>query len=250
MKSGSASLDLGHTRKRNLGAELADRLRDEIRAGVYAAGEKLPSEFELMNAAGVSRAVVREAVSALRASGFVETKQGVGAFVTESGTVHTFRLGPEYMHDLQKVLDVLELRMGIEVEAVALAAQRRSQQQLEVIWAAYDEIDKVINRGEVAVGSDFHLHQCIAQATCNPSFADFMEFLGPVVIPRQTVHVRFRSNDEQALYLQMIQAEHRRIVEAIGRQDVAAAREAMRIHLVDGRERYRKLQEQAQTPPK
>jgi len=248
MKSPRASLNLGQNKKRNLGAELAERLMSDIRSGAYAVGEKLPSELELMGAAGVSRAVVREAVSALRASGLIETKQGIGAFVTESGDTHSFRLDPSYMGELENVLNVLELRMSVEVEAVALAALRRSQQHLDAIWAVYREIDSLLDRGEAAVTSDFKLHAKISEATCNPAFSAFMKFLGPVVIPRQTVHVSFRTPSEQVLYLQMLQGEHRRIIEAIEKQDVGEAREAMRVHLVEGRERYRKLQEQAQIP--
>ena len=66
---------------RSLSAEVVDRLAEQIMSGKLPAGAKLPSEQEMMRGMGVSRTVVREAVSALRARGLVITRQGAGAFV-------------------------------------------------------------------------------------------------------------------------------------------------------------------------
>jgi GntR family transcriptional repressor for pyruvate dehydrogenase complex len=236
---------LNFPRKRlSLGAELAERIAGEIRSGAIAAGEKLPTEQELIQSSGVSRAVVREALVALKAQGLVDPRQGVGVFVRSSFENHTFQLEPEGLGELSAVLEVLELRMVVEGEAVALAALRRTPQQMQAVWDAHREFEGLTERGDSSVAADFRFHCALAEATGNRYFVKLTEFLGPLVIPRQTVQVQFQSPDEQIQYLRMLQEEHLRIVQAVDQQDPNAAREAMRIHLVDGRERYRKLREQ------
>lgn len=117
--------------------------------------------------------------------------------------------------------------MGVKAGSVALAAQRRPEKQFAAIWDAFYELDASVGRGEASVASDFQLHRRIAEATCIPPFDDFMKFLGPVVIPRQTVHVQLRPPHEQVLHLQMLQSEDHKGFGAIERQDVSAAGEAM-----------------------
>ena len=108
---------------RNLSGEVVERIAAEIRSGRLEPGARLPTEQELMAAMGVSRTVVREAVSALRAEGLVTTRQGSGAFVAADASRVPFRIDPEGLSSIGDVLDVMELRLAIEVEAAALAAE-------------------------------------------------------------------------------------------------------------------------------
>ena len=75
---------------------------------------------------GVSRTVVREAISRLQAAGLVATRHGVGTFVVGMGDATTFRISPDQLGTLQDVIAVLELRIGVETESAALAAIRRT----------------------------------------------------------------------------------------------------------------------------
>ncbi|KAB2875677.1 MAG: FadR family transcriptional regulator, partial [Bauldia sp.] len=120
---------------RNLTSELASRLSEEIVAGKLAPGTRLPTEHELMRSFGVSRTVVREAIAALRSEGLVETRQGSGAFVAADSRRRPFRIDPEGLESVEQVLDVLELRICIEVEAAGLAAERRSTADIATIDA-------------------------------------------------------------------------------------------------------------------
>ena len=79
---------------------------------------------------GVSRTVVREAISKLQASGLVQTRHGIGTFVVGLGDAAPFRIAPEQFATLRDVIAVLELRIGIETEAASLAAQRRKADNL------------------------------------------------------------------------------------------------------------------------
>ena len=225
---------------RSLAHELIERLTADITSGKLAAGARLPTEQEMIAATGVSRTVVREAVAALRAEGLVVTRQGVGAFVADEAR-RPFRIDPVKLRSLHQVLEVMELRTGIEIEAVGLAAERATAADVRKIGDAYEAIDKAIRRGDSAVDQDFAFHCQIAAATGNPQFMHFLEYLGRFIIPRQTVRMSVGAAAERRTYLETIQAEHRAIVEAVRGHAVQKARAAMRNHLLNSRKRYQKL---------
>src|SRR5262245_36664569 len=124
---------------RSLTHALIERLTDQITAGELKPGAQLPTEQELIAATGVSRTVVREAVAALRAEGLVITRQGVGAFVAQTPR-RPFRIDGGELQSLRDVIEVMELRTGVEVEAAGLAAERASATQLRAIKDAYEPI--------------------------------------------------------------------------------------------------------------
>jgi DNA-binding FadR family transcriptional regulator len=185
--------------------------------------------------------VVREAVAALRAEGLVVTRQGVGAFVSAEPQRAPFRIEPERMQSLDDILAVMELRLGVEIESAGLAAERASKPQVRTILNALNAIEEASNAGRSAVDEDLGFHRAIAEATANPEFARFLQFIGRHLIPRRTVSgLPERMGGERA-YLALIQEEHRRIYQAIESGDARSAREAMRRHLTRSLERYRKL---------
>src|SRR5262249_28486496 len=105
---------------RNLSGPLVGRICPGSACGTRGAGLRLATEQELMGAMGVSRPVVREAVAALRAEGLVRTRQGSGAFVAADAARGAFRIDPEGLSSIGDVLEVMELRLAVEVEAAAL----------------------------------------------------------------------------------------------------------------------------------
>jgi DNA-binding FadR family transcriptional regulator len=228
---------------RNLTEEVVARIAGEIRAGRLAPGARLPTEQRLMQAMGVSRTVVREAVAALRAEGLVTTRQGSGAFVAPDTSRVPFRIDPNGLSSIEDVLEVMELRLAIEVEAAALAAERMTAHTLAPIANALRSIEVAIGKGESAIAEDFAFHRAIAAASGNPRFGELLQFLGGYVIPRQSIRVAITTPQEQRKYLMRIQKEHRRIHAAIGAGQSAEARKAMRTHLSRSLTRYRRLAE-------
>ncbi len=231
---------------RNLTDEIVERISTEIRNGRLAPGARLPTEAELMAAMSVSRTVVREAVAALRAEGLVTTRQGLGAFVAADPSRLAFRIAidsAEGAEAIAEVLRVMELRLAVEVEAAALAAERATSKHVAQIKNALGAIDTAIAADETAVQEDFAFHRAIADATGNAHFADFLAFLGRHVIPRQVVRANHGTRDEQLVYLAAIQKDHVRIFDAIRARNANAARKAMRAHLSKSIERYRRLAE-------
>jgi GntR family transcriptional repressor for pyruvate dehydrogenase complex len=224
---------------RSLTHALITRLTADITSGKLSPGSRLPTEQELIAATGVSRTVVREAVAALRADGLVVTRQGVGAFVAEN-VRRPFRIEFDELRTLREVLAVMELRTGIEVEAAGLAAERASPVKLRKIAECFEQMGSAIRRGESGVDQDYAFHCSIAEATENPQFERFMEYLGLFIIPRHTIRGGPGLTPDRA-YLEKVQAEHRQIVSAIRQGSVPQARAAMRRHLLNSRKRYQKL---------
>lgn len=225
----------------NLTGALVHRLAEEIRAGRLAPGARLPTEQELMREAGVSRTVVREAVAALRAEGLVVTRQGVGAFVTDHPGEGIFRLTATEAAGLQEVIQVLELRLAIEVEAAGLAAIRRDEAGLAAMAAAEAAFTAATAAGGDAAEADFALHRAIFAATGNPYFLRFLESIGRHAIPRRALGLAERDEAERRAYLAQVATEHRALVAAIAAGDIPTARAAMRHHLEAARGRYAKL---------
>jgi len=225
----------------NLADRVMARLGADIRGGRLQPGARLPTEHELTSTLGVSRTVVREAVAALRADGLVVTRRGSGAYVTPNPTASPFRIPARARDKLADILDVMELRLAIEVEAAALAAARASRLQVADIRTALRAIDRALRGGGGAVAEDFAFHRAIAQATGNGQFPRFLAFLGSHVIPRQSVRLSLDTPAERRTYLERIQHEHGRILAAISDGDPGEARRTMREHLTRSLERYRNL---------
>jgi GntR family transcriptional regulator, transcriptional repressor for pyruvate dehydrogenase complex len=231
--------------QRNLAGEVVKRIADAVRGGWLEPGARLPTEKELMAAFGVSRTVVREAVAALRAEGLVTTRQGSGAYVAADASRVPFRIDPEGLSSIEDVLEVMELRLAVEVEAAALAAEKITLARLARIRRALRAVEVALRKGGSAIEEDFAFHRAIAAASGNSRIAELLEYLGRHVIPRQSIRVSVTSPDEQRRYLSRIQEEHGRIFDAIGKGDPAEARKAMRTHLARSLVRYRRLAERA-----
>ncbi|PAU61706.1 GntR family transcriptional regulator [Pseudomonas sp. PICF141] len=233
-------------KRRSLAQELVTVLSEQIRDGHLKRGDKLPTESAIMDAHGVSRTVVREAISRLQAAGQVETRHGIGTFVLDTPSPSGFRIDPATVVTLRDVLAILELRISLEVESAGLAAQRRTPEQLALMRAALDALNESVSHASDAVASDFQFHLQIALATGNRYFTDIMTHLGTSIIPRTRLNSARLAHDDQQHYMSRLSREHEEIYDAIARQDSDAARAAMRLHLTNSRERLRQAHEEAQ----
>jgi len=242
---GSALEAAPRRRQRGLAHGLVEDLGQKISAHVLKPGDKLPTEAEIMQAYGVSRTVVREALSKMQAGGLVETHHGIGTFVLQPRAGGMFQLDRSELGAAVDVLAVLELRISLETESAGLAALRRSEVHLATMREALDEFERNVAVASDTVAPDFRFHLEIAQATGNPYFADIMSHLGTTIIPRTRL-TAIRNYDRRGEYLTRVNREHEEIYAAIARRDPESARAAMRIHLTNSRERLRVAQEAAQ----
>ena len=221
--------------------KVADALRARISKGHHKAGDRLPSEAQLTQEFGVSRTVVREAIAALRSDGLVEPRQGAGVFVLDPALTERHPFQNIDLARVSSLIEMLELRTAVEGDAAGLAALRRSPAQEEKIIEALDAFRASATEGRPSAGADFAFHIAIAQATNNPRFGEFLQMLGPTLIPRRAVN---ESGEEAALPpadIERLAEEHEAILVAIQNGDEAAARAAMRTHLKNSQARYRAI---------
>ena len=232
---------------RNLAQSVVAYISDGIRDGNINPGEKLPTESEIMRIQGVSRTVVREAISHLQAAGLVETRHGIGTFVLQPPAGPTLGLDPTTVVTMRDVLAILELRISLETEAAGLAASRRTERQLQQLRETLDGFQAAARNGQETVDWDVKFHLMIAQASANRYFHDILSHLGTNIIPRSRVNSATLTQDDPAIYMDRVSREHEDIFNAISRQDPESARAAMRTHLGNSRERLRRAQELIET---
>jgi GntR family transcriptional repressor for pyruvate dehydrogenase complex len=210
-------------------------LKDKILAGDLPPGHKLPSEAELIDEYGVSRTVVREAVTRLRAEGLLETFQGRGSFVLAMPEPTSFTVEAAAIRTHHDVLDVLDFRLGIESEAAALAAARVDTAGAETIRAALEAF--VAAAPEDQVEADFRFHRAVAAASANRFYLDLLDSLGPMMI----MLARTRLGDAYSLtdagHVERVRREHDDVAAAVIAGDADTARAAMRVHLGNTRRR-------------
>ena len=136
----SSSLPARPRRKsRSLTEEVVSALSEQIRSGTFRPGDKLPTESAIMESLGVSRTVVREAISRLQAAQLVETRHGIGTFVLEAPRENALQVDTNSILTMLDVMAILELRISLETEAAGLAANRRTDTQLKLMRQALDD---------------------------------------------------------------------------------------------------------------
>jgi DNA-binding FadR family transcriptional regulator len=213
----------------SLPEEVANQLRDAISRGELKPGDKMPTQHELSDAYGVSRPVIREAISLLKSEGLVVSQQGRGQFVNlESSGV--FRLKPD-LADRADLTLLLEFLMSVEVVATQLAAERHTPEDLSRIQAALDDLALAIDRGESGVDEDMRFHAAIVRAARNHYFGEFAEFLEGQV--RRLIRTARANTARHGDLVRAVHAEHEAIYRAIAARDVDQARDAAARHLTN-----------------
>ena len=224
---------------------VAIALGDEIVSGKYKVGDGLRSENELSKAFGVSRTVMREAISRLKAEGLVDSRQGSGYYVLACERQTAFKIGSGVADDISKVLPIVEFRLGFEVEAAGKAARLATDADLAEIRNAFDRMQIALDRHDVSAGieADFDFHMGICKATHNIYFPKlFQTFRGFLF---ETLKI---SRENSAFRLQSetpAQTEHAGMLKAIADRDPGAARIAAKHHIDNTRVR---LQASLQAP--
>ena len=217
-------------------AELTRRLND----GTYKPGDKLPTETELCRDFGVSRTVVREAVASLRLGGRLVSRQGIGVFAAQSDA-KTINYETGQTDDIRSAMQILELRLAVELGSVALAAARRTPEDLAGIVRAFDAFAGLENvTAEEEAKADFEFHLAIASATGNPHFRQFLEAVGHSISLDLRLKHGVAAGGRQA-HIKKLSREHAAIVSAISQKDPRAARKALQNHLEESLTRYRRL---------
>lgn len=198
-------------------------LRTPVTSGEWPVGSRIPTEPELVEQLGVARNTIREAVRSLAHSGLLEIRQGAGTYVRATSELSGVmqRRFAESRHD-----DILELRRALEVEAARLAAQRRTDDNLELIDATLARREEAWSKGQSSgeteefIQADAAFHQALLTASHNAALAELYADLGDVL----RVHLRETVGTELTAERYV---DHRPLAEAVRDADPhTAAREA------------------------
>ena len=227
----SRGLDLSFDpapRPPRLSDHVAEELLASIAAGRLEPGDRLPSERTLSEQFGVSRTVIREAIRSLAARGVVESRAGSGLVVATMDpsrltALLSLFLGSGALH----YADVHEVREAIESRMTALAATRRTDEDLADLRDALEALGAAAARDDVEATSlaDVEFHRAIARTTHNDLFVMMLDSIGDVLLEVRRETLREPSRR------QAVMPAHERIVRAIEAGDAAAARAAMEAHL-------------------
>jgi DNA-binding FadR family transcriptional regulator len=227
-------------RRLSLAEQVTRDLTGRMARGELRPGDQLPTERELMVRYSVSRTVVREAMSSLRASGRLATQQGRGAFVLDpAAQAVSYRLDTSEISTAEDVLKLMDIRIALESEAASLAAQRRDDAGVAALARIAQDFGNSVEDPEQSAVHDQAFHLCLAGLTGNGYFATLMSGLSPLLLPRARIDLFKDDRAAKHAYLRTLQVEHANILDAIRRADAEGARAAMRLHLTNSRERLR-----------
>jgi GntR family transcriptional repressor for pyruvate dehydrogenase complex len=215
---------------RSLTERVTEALARLVRSGEVPPGGRLPTELEMAARFGVSRTVVREAVARLKYAGLLASRQGSGVYVREPGPKIQLRLDSDPDDgSVASVLEIVELRRGIEAEAAALAAERCTRKDLAAIRAALAGIRREEAAGRDGLEADMELHRAIARASGNRHFPVLWDFIGQFL--RGAMRATRANESAHPGFVAQVRAEHQALVDAIARHDAGAARAAALRHM-------------------
>lgn len=201
-------------------------------------GAELPSESELATELGLSRLTIREGIRTLVAHGLLEVRQGRRPVVAHA-TAEPLRafFTASVRRDPRGLMDLLDVRMAIEVSASGLAAQNATNTDLESLKRAIESMRQSHDDAAAFNDADVHFHAIIASASGNRIFDLIIESLDePLHVSRLETMRVYLSHQRP---LDELIGQHERIFHAIAARDAASARIAMQQHLTRTREDLR-----------
>jgi GntR family transcriptional repressor for pyruvate dehydrogenase complex len=214
--------------------KIAQILTQRIRDGELSPSENLPTEKKLSEMFDVSRSVVREAISILKYDGLVDTKQGVGCFVSKQPNMGSFRISKESLKKKERLRSLFELRMYVESAAAELASANRDDSHLKIMSDSLDIIKSEIDAGRPAsengIAADMMFHQALSDATKNYYFHQMVQFLNENL--RITIEAGRINSSKVERMPEKVHQEHLKIYEAVRGRDVISANKAMKNHIL------------------
>ncbi|MBY8944289.1 MULTISPECIES: FadR/GntR family transcriptional regulator [unclassified Pseudomonas] len=200
--------DIAPLIKRSLVDQALEQLRWRITEGKWAIGERLPTEPELSAELGISRNTVREAMRVLAFSGLIEIRQGDGSYLRSM----TDPLGAMRALSHCSLEQAQETRQILEVEAVGLAAMRRTEADLTALHEAL-KASAVLYHGdlEAYISADLVFHKRLVDAAHNPALSELYQYFSAIVGAqlRQTLNISPRRQAVFDLHIALLEAvEH------------------------------------------
>lgn len=214
--------------------QIYNQILSEIQLGSFKVGDKLPSERELCEQFGVSRAPVRQALSALEMNGVIYSRQGEGVFVknttiTTEGTLSMKSASPE---------DIVEARMHIEPLIIHFAALRATDQEIEELKQTMKKMEEETRLGVYVPETDEQLHMGIARASHNDLFVTFMSSITNAMKQQEMWRFIRDRTVTRSDYREINFQEHKMIIKALEERNASEAVTRMTDHMQNLYDRY------------
>ncbi|MEQ6353986.1 FadR/GntR family transcriptional regulator [Lysinibacillus sp. M3] len=224
-------MELRKIKPKKIYEEVTEILYEKIRAGELKPGDRLDSVEQLAEQLQVSRSAIREALSALKAMGLIEIKQGSGTFVKSNQSNQLdFPLSTAILTNKQDISHLLEVRKIIEVGTAASAAIHRTDEDLQSMMQILDEMKHAQGNGELGEKADFQFHAAISAASQNPLLATLLDQVSGLMFEtmKETRRIWLYS---KKITSEKLYEEHMQIFLAIKQQNEEHAKHAMASHL-------------------
>lgn len=203
--------------------QVVAQLREHAEAAGLRRGDRLPSERELADRLGVSRASVKQAIVVLQVQDLVEIRHGGGTYLLKD-RLHTEPVA-ELVDRRRRLPDVLDAREALEAKLAELAAVRRTDEDLRALRDALETMRVEVADGASGAEGDRLFHAAVTAAAHSALLAEFMREISERIA--ESRHESLRQRGRPAVSL----AQHTRIADAVQAQDATAAAAAMREHL-------------------
>ncbi|CAI6083910.1 FadR/GntR family transcriptional regulator [Cohnella sp. JJ-181] len=215
------------------GHEIVSRdIRRQLESGELVPGQKLPSLEKLAEAYGVGRSTIREAISALKAMGWLDVRHGGGTYAAKALPQAPAPGLLDLSQGAEAVMEILEVRKILERGTAELAALKRSEDDLARLRAILARMEAALADDDPAGGerADLEFHQAIASASGNPVLNQLMDSISQRLSETIGRTRELWFYQEQAEASRLLE-EHRSICEAIEARDAVRASERIGLHL-------------------
>jgi GntR family transcriptional repressor for pyruvate dehydrogenase complex len=226
------ALEYKKIKPRKIYEQVAEELLLNIKNGDLKPGDKLDSVWQLAENFQVGRSAIREALSALRAMGLIEMRQGEGTFVREfDPSMISLPITTAVLMKKEDIENLLEVRKVLEVGASGAAASKRTEEDLINMKNILEKMMNSVGDEELGEKADFQFHLAVAKASQNPLLVGLMNNVGEMMLQsmRETRRVWLYSKETTS---QRLYDEHMQIYKAIEAMDVRRAQDLMISHLM------------------
>jgi DNA-binding FadR family transcriptional regulator len=217
--------------------QIYNQILSEIESGSFEIGDKLPTERELCAQFGVSRAPIRQALSALELNGVIYSRQGEGVYVknTHIASDHS---QTEIMLESVSPEDIVEARMNIEPLIVKFAALRATEEDLEELRLTIKQMEEETKAGMYVPETDEKLHMGIAKASHNDLYINFMTAINNAMKQQEMWQFLRDRTVTRPDYRDFNFAEHKLLIQAIEEHNEKEAVKIMKSHMKNLYNRY------------
>jgi GntR family transcriptional repressor for pyruvate dehydrogenase complex len=224
-------------KKSRLYEEIIKQLQELIRNGSLKPGDKLPPERELGKQLNVSRTAIREALRSMESMGYIESKVGGGTFIRQITFNNVLDPFSDILaQDKKLIIELIDVRLLLEVEIARLAAGRINNEKAEAIDRALSLMDKEIAGGGIGIGGDNAFHAALAEAADNTAMMRILDMCADLLSSTRQATLKIPSQSVKSL------ADHVAIADAVKAGDTAAAAALMKEHLLKAQKNLEQLQ--------